>query len=183
MTRKSAEQQGIAIIMILIICLIIFLGTTLWLYYYQQKKSFERDQVRIDDLNEITRALEAYRNKYGQYPEGEAVSIDLGWKSGNYDELGSPLALLVEEGLLDALPTDPINKNTGCNCGSGYFYYYCYYDDQHDDEGCVRGFQNGSISGKYHLSVCIENTQNSCGQTCSGISSYAGNYCQPNNKK
>lgn len=86
-----------------------------------------RDVKRITDLKNLQVALERYFDKHGQYPNTAGAVAVSGVPSectpsaGRVNFLDTDLALLVEEGFIDYLPKDPINRIVG---GTGYCYSY-----------------------------------------------------------
>ncbi len=160
--------------------IIFFIGiaTTIGLLVLQNYQSNKRDETRQGDMSKLANALGQYHDQYGTFPTGEGASTDKVWGQPVNSESGNPLQVLVAEGFIDKLPTDPINKNNGCRCGGGYKYYYCYYEEG-SERSCIRdGDSKDSFNtDKFHLSTCLENTDTECQITCGGIISAFGNYC------
>ncbi|MDP3964837.1 MAG: hypothetical protein Q8Q20_04260 [bacterium] len=176
MSSLSQQPKGFAVTSIVIGMFIIVVATFSGLFWLYDRGKSIRDNERMEEMEKVAVALETYYHKYGEYPQGEGFSTDARW--GGVDAApGNPLGVLVDEGFLADLPRDPINEETGCDCGNGYRYYYCFAEEGSGTE-CLRSNADTHYSvGGFHLSACLETGESECAITCNGVTSPVGNTC------
>jgi len=82
-----------------------------------------KDSNRLNHMNQIVSALEAYRLRNGQYPAISADACCDGWDQGPCNGSGTFIDLLRTTGFLKIVPVDP-TTTTGTGCyGYGYYRY------------------------------------------------------------
>lgn len=83
-----------------------------------------RDERRLADVEHLQEALESYRREHGRYPEPVTTAGLSGWEASLNERF---LFALVEAGLLEASPTDPVNDDR---------FHYRYYLYEPGAFGC-----------------------------------------------
>ena len=74
-------------------------------------RSKARYAQRISDIKQLQNALELYRNSHDSYPS--SASGSQGWWDGcTTPAFGEKLNMLVNEGFIPKIPTDPTNKGS-----------------------------------------------------------------------
>jgi hypothetical protein len=133
-------------------CTLIFLDVTFHLSGVldhlrpEIRERASRDATRIADIHRIKSALDQYVARVGWLPlpreYGEATGPDNFWKdwwdvsSADTDEDGLKfLDFLVEDGILPAVPVDPVNESTGDNPRAGKQYVYVVVPPHHKYAG------------------------------------------------
>ncbi len=124
------RQQGFTLIELLVVIAVIGMLASIVLVSLGPVRGKARDGQREQDLNTIQTALEIYYGNREKYPPGELIwdlSIGNGGGSASfptqaqsYWDASSDLQNLVNEGILQKIPVDPINNLT---------YYYDYDPD------------------------------------------------------
>ena len=120
------KKNGFTFIEILVSVTIISILVAIAVISYGSINKRSRDARRKSDIEQLRSALEMYRADKGYYPNGSSLSffpIDL------VDN--SPGRILLDEGYINALPTDPKDntlypyKYIMTNPRSGHYYGYC----------------------------------------------------------
>lgn len=96
---KINTQKGFTLIELLVVVAIIGMLSSVVLSSLNTARSSARDTRRLQDLKQLQTALELYQNTHGRYP----VHV-----SGT--QVDTSLQVLVTEGHIPSLPTDPANR-------------------------------------------------------------------------
>ncbi|MFH1522592.1 MAG: type II secretion system protein [Patescibacteria group bacterium] len=116
------KKNGFTLIELLVVISIIGLLSSMAVYAINSARLKARDIKRLADLKQIQKALELYYDNHNQYPM-LGTSWSCSCSGGSCGASGytwyTALQPLVDEGLISALPDDPINKVNGAQ-------YFCY---------------------------------------------------------
>ena len=114
---KRKRNKGFTLIELMVVISIIGFLASIVLASLNIARSKGRDVQRLSDLHQLQNALELYKNTHGSYP---ACASGNGWCSGcGNPQFGGALNVLVTEGNIQKIPTDPTNNQNGC-----YTYEY-----------------------------------------------------------
>ena len=121
MTPKNKAKNGFTLVELLISIALISLLSSIIMASANSVRQKSRDEKRKKDLKQIETALEFHYDKYGSYTQPETLCSDCstgdGGCSGGCPDSGtwhpnSNLQILVSDGFLPQLPTDPVNNAT-----------------------------------------------------------------------
>ena len=125
----AAFAPSVIRVAVLALCALVFLDVTFHLSGFfgrlrpQGRKQASRDERRIADLQKIKAALDRYVTEVGPLPSpadyGEATGLPTFWEGmwdvssqdGDHDDAPF-LDFLVEDGILPAVPVDPVNSGS-----------------------------------------------------------------------
>lgn len=111
------KSRGFTLIELLVVIAIIGLLATLGVVSLDSAMKKARDARRLSDISQIQKALEIYKDTYGQYP-GNTDDDYGGWDIGN--KTYTPFITdLQTSGIMPKVPMDSI----GTNMVNAYFYY------------------------------------------------------------
>ena len=112
------KDEAFTLIELLVVVSIIGLLSSITLVSLKKALAKARDVRRLQEVNQITKALEIYHSTYGHYPYNTDNDCG-GWDAGNTtgDSFIQPL---ISSGITKNVPIDPISKTS---CGWGYAYY------------------------------------------------------------
>lgn len=110
--QKTGDQTGFTLIELLVVMAIIAILAALSISSFQSSQTRARDGQRKSDLEQISHALEAYFNDYGEYPDSDTDNKIVGC---NGDTATPPISCTWGETWADAkgtvymveLPADP----------------------------------------------------------------------------
>lgn len=120
---KIKRNKGFTLIELLVVISIIGFLASIVLASLNIARSKGRDAQRLSDLHQLQNALELYRNAHGGYPVCNSP-LGNGWCSGcGTVRFGGALDVLMSEGDIQKIPTDPTNQGSG---GSDGCYTYEY---------------------------------------------------------
>jgi prepilin-type N-terminal cleavage/methylation domain-containing protein len=123
------KRKSFTLIELLVVIAIIGLLSSIILVSMSWTRGKARDMKRLQDMKTIVSALELYYDKNDEYPGqtssyGEHEPTCGGWDTSNKDNDsdGRPfIEPLIDEGIVSAVPLDPINN--GICVGKTYKYY------------------------------------------------------------
>ncbi len=134
--RKSSGVSAFTLIELLVVIAIIGLLSSIVFASLKSARAKARDARRMQDLQQLERAMLMYYDKHGYYP-GEVYCGDSSKgvfscggsvpANGTDWAPNSDLRPLVTEGFLSKLPVDPLNNTT---------YYYLYEPHNRGQGGC-----------------------------------------------
>ncbi len=111
------KNKGFTLIELLVVIAIIAILAAVIMATTTGAQVQARDSRRVSDLDSLRTAFELYNNKYGYYPKsGTGISSSA---ENTLDGVGQ---VLINEGLMSAIPQDPRNDTT-------YKYWYCVSAD------------------------------------------------------
>lgn len=116
------SKRGFTLIELMVIISIIGLMSSVVLSAISSARVKARDTQRIRDLQEISKAVELYYDKYGYYPLRTGTGIFGAVSTAGSANWASLETTLKTEGFLSALSRDP--TNTGSVMTTGYAYRY-----------------------------------------------------------
>lgn len=120
---KRRLSKGFTLIELLVVIAIIGLLATMSIVAFSNATKKARDTKRISDIKQIEKALELYKDQYGQYPDNNDVADGAGgWDVGC---LGGPSA---GDDFISPLKTSGLLPRTACDprattISTGYLYY------------------------------------------------------------
>lgn len=126
-------RKGFTLIELLVVISIIGLLSSVVLASLNSARSKARDARRLEDMRQVSLAIELYRDSTGAYPIEDRTQRDSScYTNGNASvavgKWDVSLAPVVSTGFLPFLPKDP--KNTGsATGGSNPNYCYVYYSE------------------------------------------------------
>ena len=101
--KKFKSGAGFTLIELLIVIAIIGILSTLVFFGLKSSRLKARDARRVNDIKQITNAIEMYNANKGYYPQ---------YLSNVRCNLPNSLVELVNEGLMQTVAVDPINTST-----------------------------------------------------------------------
>ncbi len=126
------KKRGFTLIELLVVIAVIGLLSSIVLVSIQGARTKARDAIRKQDIGQLEKALLLYWEKYGQFPseatfDGSIGSDNCGCGAGgtapgsctgnNWCQTSQIWQGIVGNGIMGALPKDPINNTT-------YYYWY-----------------------------------------------------------
>lgn len=123
-TNKQAKL-GFTVVELLIAIVVMAILATITIVAYTGIQEDSRDSTRLADANSIAKALNLYFIRHGEYPVHDSGNGS--WETSHEDTPADFLSILVDEGLLEEVPVDPVNSNP---------YYYAYYRYAAGGGGC-----------------------------------------------
>jgi len=122
--KPWAKQTGFTIVELLIVIVVIGILAAITIVAYNGVQSRARDNVRKQDLAQISKALKLYAVDNGDYAEaacGSGGASSYGWLPSDYDGVGplKPINTCLTEGkYLSNVITDPsgLGSCTGLTC-------------------------------------------------------------------
>lgn len=142
--RNSNSSKGFTLIEVLIVVAIIGIIASVVLVAVNQARANGRDAKRVQDLKQLTLALDLYYQDHGTYPPCESGGDPYcgSCNPNGYTEFANALQPLVDEGYLLSIPKDPLNK---ANCQT---YEYTTQSDDVWGGAC-----NNSPIGEYYYII------------------------------
>lgn len=111
------SKKGFTLIELLVVVAIIGILSSVVLSSLSSARAKARDSQRIQEFNQIQKALFLYYDKYGTYP----MYNDLTQFALNFNNMARDL---VNDGFLSKVPVSPCGSTCGYNVGGyGYFNY------------------------------------------------------------
>jgi len=130
------RQKGFTIVELLIVIVVIGILAAITVVAYNGVQSRARDNVRKQDLAQLSKATKLYAVDNGDYAELNCGSSGNGWLPADYDGAGPSLPIdtcLINGGYLSKVLVDPggLSSCAGLtcyaymkgSCGLGTFYY------------------------------------------------------------
>lgn len=156
---------------IIVVAIISLLASAGGLVAYQGSREKARDTQRLNDLERIALAAEAYRQEYGTYPGCNAgIQVEQGGIS--LDAVGTqtcpdgPAFLSYLTAMFGQIPQDPLGPSN-----NDFFYYY---DGNH---ACLDS-ASGSTGAVMVYAVNTERQPSNVLQVCDSASGNDGGYLQ-----
>ena len=109
--QSIIKNRGFTLIELLVVVAIVGLLALLVLFVVENVKAKSRDTRRVSDIKSIQEGLALYQNNHQLYPVYD------GYITGG-DDMSTALT---GEGLIQSVPTDPLNSDME---GVTYKYYY-----------------------------------------------------------
>lgn len=109
--QQTIKSAAFTLIELLVVIAIIALLAVLVLFSIEDIRAKSRDARRVTDIKSVQEGLAMYHNDYQLYPVYD------GYITGS-DAMSS---VLVTDGVMQAVPIDPLNETMG---GVIYKYYY-----------------------------------------------------------
>lgn len=131
--KERKKEKAFTLVELLVVVAIIGLLATVVLFAVEGIRSKSRDSRRVSDIKSIQEGLTLYQNNHQTYP------VYNGYITGG-DTMSTAL---VSEGLIQSVPTDPLNSSI-----EGVTYKYHYYSDQGKTYLLKYYLETGSIHGK-----------------------------------
>jgi len=132
--QRTKKSVAFTLIELLVVVAIIALLAVLVLFSIENIRTKGRDARRVTDIKSIQEGLAMYHNDYQLYPVAD------GYITGN-DVLSNAL---VGDGVMSAVPIDPINKTM-----EGVIYKYYYQSVQGETYLIEYYLETDSIQGKH----------------------------------
>ena len=176
------RRRGFTIVELLIVIVVIAILAAIVIVAYNGVQGRARDSRRLQDLETIVKALEAYKTTHGNYPAAVSTSGAAGWEvSTNGTSATNFLSALVSstDGV-SRIPVDPVNMGDAADLSPAAAhnnYEYFYYRYGAGEYGC------DSSRGEYYVvgitrldgTASGQNSPSSPGFSCSGRNwSYEG---------
>ena len=115
MTRRCSDP-GFTVIELLTVIVIIALLAVTTAVTYRGVQDRAKDAVRVQDAATISKALQSYNARNGNYPNEQSAS----WED-SYAYPTTFISALVTSDTINAVPVDKVNTLSG-----GYYRYYRY---------------------------------------------------------
>ncbi len=129
--QESQKKHGFTIVELLIVIVVIGILAAITIVAYNGIQGRARDTQRVQDLQSIVKALEAYKVIHGFYPAAVGTASASGWEvSHNGTSATNFIGALVSTGTVSKVPVDPINTTAVVNLAPSrasenrlYFYH------------------------------------------------------------
>lgn len=118
------HKHGFTLIELMVVISIIGLMASVVLAAMSSARTKARDTQRIRDLQEISKAIELYYDKYGYYPIRSALAAVVATSASGNANWSSLENALRSEGFLPTLSRDPVNSGSIMSSATGYLYRY-----------------------------------------------------------
>ena len=120
---KNRGIKGFSLVEVLVAVGVIAIVATLVVFQISTARASARDAIRVEDVQSIRTALDAYHTIYGKYPPGTTTGGVCGSTNCTMStSLDTDfLQELTDEDLLNVIPTDPLNRMK-----DDVNYYYGY---------------------------------------------------------
>jgi len=118
MKKVRPAQKGFTIVELVVVIAVIGILAAITTVSYNGFQAKARDAKRLNNVQIITDALQAYQLKVGSYPTASGNGSG-GWETSSINP-GQFLQTLKTSGYLPTVPVDPINT------AGKEFYYYRY---------------------------------------------------------
>lgn len=141
--------SGFTLIELLVVISIIGLLSSVVLSALNSARSKGRDTQRIQNIEELKKAIALYYSNNGSYPNS-GVAVELSSAQASWNTAGNPLYVALVPTYISKLPIDPKNtpaNNVVYNAATDYAYYYSTYDAN-------------SYKTEYDLVTRLENANN-----------------------
>lgn len=125
-SMRIKTERGFTIVELLIVIVIIAILAAIIIVAYNGIQNRSYDSRRLSDVQDIQKAIEAYKVTNGVYPPVTAANQDPQGYESSY-VTGSFLNSIKTSGLSGSMPVDPINNST---------YSYRYYLYNAGQYGC-----------------------------------------------
>lgn len=182
MGGRKTKYAGFTIVELLIVIVVIAILAAIVIVAYNGIQARARDSLRIQDLKNIAKALEAYKITTGSYPTpnstmnaaGTAVAAS-GWEVSRSASGGATdfLSVLRTSGTVSKVPVDPTNDGQGTDltptrATNGYEYFYYRYAA--GANGCNPSRGDYYVIGATRMETIASGTSHpeSPGFSCSG---------------
>lgn len=119
------KTSGFTLIELLVVISIIGLLSSVVLSALNSARSKGRDTQRIQNIEELKKAIALYYSNNGSYPNS-GVAVELSSAQSSWDTAGNPLYVALVPTYISSLPVDPKNtpsKNLVYNTATDYAYY------------------------------------------------------------
>lgn len=126
MITLTRKDRGFTIVELLIVIVVIAILAAITITAFNGVQTRTRDSQRVADMNSIVKALELYKVQNGQYPVAVGNSAG-GWEISSNPNGNWPfMKNLVNAGIVNSIPVDPINTGDMVTGGSKIYAYYRY---------------------------------------------------------
>lgn len=127
------RSKGFTLIELLVVISIIGLLSSVVLAALNSARSKARDARRLEDLHQLSTAIEFYRDSTGAYPIEDRSQRDSScYTNGNaavaVGKWDTSLAPVVAAGFISSLPNDPLNVGSATNANPPN-YCYVYFSE------------------------------------------------------
>lgn len=132
------KDHGFTLIELILVMALIMILSVIGIGSYTQATVKARDTQRKNDLNQISKALEAFNNDLGRYPKTDASGKMTCPGNTGEEDCGGEIYAFIEDQTstyMEEVPTDPTNGRIYLYESSGDFGSYSYYaalDNQED---------------------------------------------------
>lgn len=139
--RPHNSVSGFTIVELLIVIVVIGILAAITIVAYNGIQGRARDSQRVSDLKSIQKAIELHRIQTGAVPVSSASGLGAqsGWESSAREAKGEFLKPLVSNGVVSAVPVDPVNNATEDSmtaAAASNKYTYVYYVYPAGNSGC-----------------------------------------------
>ena len=105
--RNQSSIRSFTLIELLVVIAIVGLMSSIVLVSLQGMRAKARDAKRISDLQAVSKAMQMYYVKYGEYPPSPNYCCSGGSGGTHNQNFESMVQHLVDEGFLGMVPEDP----------------------------------------------------------------------------
>lgn len=131
--KRISDPLGFTLIELLVVVTLIGVAASVVVIAINPSQIFatSRDAIRLEDMNNLTKALVLYLQKNEVFPTDEDETSNncggIDTSAVDFDADGKPfIELLQDQGYFGKVPLDPRNTIVAANCG-GYHYRYNRY--------------------------------------------------------
>jgi len=117
----NRKKAGFTLVELMVTITIIGILTAIVFSSFDSARQKARDNDRIADLGLVEGALEQFAIKYGRYPSLADGSCSF---EESFDPNTGCLKVLVSEGIINELPTDPLHSTYSGQPHSDRMYFY-----------------------------------------------------------
>jgi prepilin-type N-terminal cleavage/methylation domain-containing protein len=133
------KKTGFTLIELLVVTAIGAMILSVVFILTSKAKERARDARREEDIKQIQNALNLYQTNLHLFPQCPLTPIN-----GTNDCLS---AVLIQEGLIMGVPTDPLGRRDN-NCGLSGNYVYCYESTDGFSYNLMYNLETDSVPGK-----------------------------------
>ena len=124
---KNKRKKGFTLVELLIVVIVIGILASIAIVSYNGTQKRARDSKRLNDISEITKALEVYYSVNHKYPTGGGASIINNTWSASGDSSWDAFEAALGPYMDNNVPSDPINTPPPADPLVAVGYDYAYY--------------------------------------------------------